>query len=114
MPIPPSKAGTSGPRPSPPERLITTAATAIAASVSAATCTARRCTLGTESLAREELLELHRGAHIALELQLAGHIGARRVLLASDDLLEDLLRSADRAVGSVGHAVLDRDGAVRD
>src|SRR5436853_7071024 len=29
----------------------------------------------------EELLELHRGAHVALDLQLSGHVGARRVQL---------------------------------
>ena len=40
----------------------------------------------------EQLLQLHGGAHVALDLQLAGHVGGRRVLLAGDDLLEGLAR----------------------
>src|SRR5205085_8040219 len=32
----------------------------------------------------EELLELHRRAHVALDLELAGHVGARRVALTGD------------------------------
>src|SRR5204862_367373 len=33
----------------------------------------------------EELLELHRGAHVSFDLELPGHIGARSVLLAADE-----------------------------
>src|SRR2546421_9328496 len=67
--------------------------------------------------ALEELLELHRRAHVALDLELAGHVGARRVQLARDDPLEVLLRARDRAVrvgrdalGDFDLAVVDRDG----
>jgi predicted GNAT family acetyltransferase len=55
----------------------------------------------------EELLQLHRRAHVALDLDLAGHVGARRVLLPGDDLLEGLPGRADRHVGvaaALGHA----------
>src|SRR2546423_7695085 len=64
----------------------------------------------------EELLQLHGRAHVAFDLELAGHVGARRVELARDDPLEVLLRARDRAVGVGrdpfldGHlAVVDRD-----
>src|SRR5436305_2002783 len=46
----------------------------------------------------EQLLELHRSAHVALDLQLAGHVGAGRILLAARDLLERLLRGRDHGV----------------
>src|SRR6266702_6783075 len=36
----------------------------------------------------EQLLELHGGAHVALDLQLARHVGRRRVLLAVGNLRE--------------------------
>src|SRR4029079_1064917 len=75
---------------------------------------ARRAGGVGKALAREELLELHGRTHVALELELAGHVGTRRVLLARDDLLEDLLRSADRAVDAVLEAVVHADAAVRD
>src|SRR5579872_1205136 len=68
-------------------------------------------TTPTEDL--EELLELHRRAHVALDLQLAGHVGARRVLVAGDDLLEGLLGGGDGDVG-VPATFGDGDGAVVD
>src|SRR5439155_21703772 len=43
---------------------------------------------GRKGIRLEELLELHRGTHVAFDLELAGHVRARRVLLAADDLLE--------------------------
>src|SRR6266566_9637171 len=61
----------------------------------------------------EDLLELHRGAHVALDLQLARHVGGRRVLLAADDLRERLPAGADRGVG-VTRARRDGDRAVAD
>src|SRR6266508_3498139 len=63
----------------------------------------------------KEFLQLHRGAHVALDLQLAGHVGAGRVLLAAGDLLEGLLGRRDghvRVFGVLCHgdvAVLDVD-----
>src|SRR5207237_10625624 len=74
----------------------------------------RSCSASRLSLTGKELLELHGRPHVALELELAGHVGARRVLLARDDLLEDLLGGTDRAVGAIVHAVLDRDLALGD
>src|SRR5438067_9716051 len=65
-------------------------------------------------LAREELLQLHRGAHVAFELELARHVGARRVLLARDDLLKDLLRGTDRAIHPVYETVVHADAAFLD
>ncbi len=47
----------------------------------------------------KQLLELHGGAHVALDLQLPGHVGARWVLLARDDLREGLLGGGDNGVG---------------
>src|SRR5262245_16291150 len=47
----------------------------------------------------EELLELHGRTHVALDLQLAGHVRRRRVLLAGDDLLEVLLARGEGGVG---------------
>src|SRR5258708_34951815 len=44
----------------------------------------------------EDLLELHGRAHVALDLELARHVGRRGVLLARDDLLERLARGRDR------------------
>ena len=41
----------------------------------------------------EELLELHGGAHVALDLELPRHVRRRRVLLAGHDLLEAPPRS---------------------
>src|SRR5690349_7369448 len=70
---------------------------------------------GTASLLLEQLLELHRRAHVALDLELAGHVGARRVLLARHDLLERLLGRRDHSVRvapTLGHgdlAVVDVD-----
>ena len=81
---------------------------------SATPSAARPASQQAESFARlKELLELHRGAHVALDLELAGHVGARRVLLAGDDLLEGLLGGLDRRVG-VAAALGDRDLAVVD
>ncbi len=63
----------------------------------------------------EELLQLHRRAHVALDLELPGHVGGGRVLLAVDDRHHRLLGGRDRRVGlaaAVGHldlAVLDLD-----
>src|SRR5206468_3928779 len=51
--------------------------------------------------------------HVALDLELAGHVGGRRVLLAAHDLLERLLRRRDRAVRAVA-ALRDGDRAVVD
>ena len=55
---------------------------------------AARCSSSSRLL--EELLELHRRAHVALDLQLARHVGGRRVLLAAEDLLEVLFARRDR------------------
>src|SRR5947209_2265655 len=60
---------------------------------------AARSSSSSRSSDLEEFLQLHRGAHVALDLQLAGHVGARRVLLAADDLLERLLGGGDHRVG---------------
>src|SRR5947207_1951257 len=46
----------------------------------------------------KEFLKLHRGAHVARDLELAGHVGGGRVLLAGNDLLEVLLGGRNRAV----------------
>ena len=48
----------------------------------------------------EEFLELHCRAHVALDLQLAGHVGGGRVQVAAEQLLEVLLGGRDRRVGS--------------
>src|SRR5919201_1712669 len=64
--------------------------------------------------ALEELLELHRRAHVALDLELAGHVGARRIQLARDDSLEVLLGARDRAIGVGRGALGDADAAVVD
>src|SRR6266540_4174317 len=70
--------------------------------------------LSESSLNRlEELLELHRRADVALDLQLAGHVRGRRVLLAAADLLERLGRRRDRHVG-VAAALVDRQLPVAD
>src|SRR5919201_506483 len=61
----------------------------------------------------KELLELHRGAHVALDLQLAGHVRARRVLLAASDPFECLLGRRDRHVAVLG-ALRHGDAAVLD
>src|SRR3954447_15774895 len=61
----------------------------------------------------EELLELHGRAHVALALQLARHVGRRRVLLARHDLLEGLARRGDRCV-CLPCTRLDVDRAVTD
>src|SRR5258708_10594404 len=75
---------------------------------------AARCSWSSRSEpGSEELLELHRSAHVALDLQLPGHVGARRVLLAGDDLLERLLGGRDDHVG-VAAALADADLAVVD
>src|SRR5258705_5618884 len=47
----------------------------------------------------EELLQLHRSAHIPFDLELARHVGAGRVLLAADDLLERLIGGGYDRVG---------------
>src|SRR4029077_12830683 len=71
--------------------------------------------LACRSVGSEQLLQLHRSTHVALDLELAGHVGARRVLLAADDLLERLLGGRDHRVGilaafgDVHLAVLDLD-----
>src|SRR6266545_617944 len=63
----------------------------------------------------EQLLQLHCGAHIPFDLELAGHVGAGRVLLAAGDLVEGLLGRRDRHIRVfrvVGHrdiSVLDVD-----
>src|SRR3954465_776021 len=59
----------------------------------------------------EEFLQLHRGAHVSFDLELAGHVGARRVLLAARDLLERLLGGRDRHVAVAG-SLGDFHGAV--
>src|SRR5918992_6247778 len=46
----------------------------------------------------EELLQFHRGRHVALHLELPRHVGRRRVQVAADQLLEVFLRDGDRAV----------------
>ena len=56
----------------------------------------RRCRTPRAS---EELLELHGGAQVAFDLQLARHVGRRRVLFARDDLVERLAGRGDRRVG---------------
>src|SRR5689334_3335553 len=61
----------------------------------------------------EELLELHRLAHVALHLQLPGHVRGGRVLLAVRDFPERLGSGRDRAVG-VAVALGDRHLAVVD
>jgi hypothetical protein len=61
----------------------------------------------------EELLELHRGAHVTLDLELAGHVRGRRVLLTRGDRAEGLLGRTDldvRVSPALGHF----DGAVGD
>src|SRR3954467_6029074 len=64
----------------------------------------------------EQLLKLHRSTHVTLDLELASHVGARRVLVTADDLLERLLGGRDHgvgiltALGDVDLAVLDTDG----
>src|SRR5579864_8421325 len=83
------------------------------ARASALTCSGRAMSIVTPMAALEELLQLHRGAHVAFDLQLPGHVGARGVLLAGDDLLERLLRRRDGYVG-VGTAFLHRHRAVVD
>src|SRR6476659_9372401 len=65
----------------------------------------------TREIFSEDLLELHRRAHVALDLELAGHVRGGRVLLARDDLLERLDRGGDRAVAA-GVALVDGDAAV--
>src|ERR671924_1463498 len=50
-------------------------------------------------LLSEQLLQLHRLAHVALDLQLSGHVGRGRVLLALGDLHERLGRCRDSGVG---------------
>src|SRR3954466_9329488 len=64
-------------------------------------------------LGSEQLLQLHRSTHVALDLQLPGHVGARRVLLAGNDLLEGFLGGLDGGVG-VAAALADADLAVVD
>src|SRR5258708_35821938 len=59
----------------------------------------------------EELLQLHRGAHISLDLELAGHVRGGGIEVACHDLLEVLVRGRDRAVG-VAASFADADGAV--
>src|SRR5262245_24290782 len=59
----------------------------------------------------EELLELHRGAHVAVDLELPGHVGGRGILLTARDRLERLLGGVDRHV-AVGGALRDLDGSV--
>src|SRR6476620_3735679 len=49
----------------------------------------------------EELLQLHRSAHVPFDLELPGHVGAGCVLLAAGDLLERLLGGRDRDVAVV-------------
>src|SRR5262249_37857958 len=44
----------------------------------------------------EEFLQLHRRAHVALDLELSGHVRGGRVLLALRELLERLGRRGDR------------------
>src|SRR2546430_670483 len=61
----------------------------------------------------EELLQLHRGTHVAFDLQLAGHVGTRRVLLAVHHLRERLLRRRDDRVG-IPLAFTDSDLAIAD
>src|SRR3954447_18082765 len=61
----------------------------------------------------EELLELERSSHVALDLQLSRHVRGRRIGLAASDLHQCLLAGGDRAIGvlcalgdgggSVGH-----------
>src|SRR5919201_760251 len=59
----------------------------------------------------EQLLELHRLAHVALDLELAGHVRGGRVLLALRDLHERLARGGDGGVGLVA-VLADADVAV--
>src|SRR5438046_2550545 len=50
----------------------------------------------------EEFLQFHCRSHVAFDLELAGHVGAGRVLLAAGDLLERLFGGRDRDVGVLG------------
>src|SRR5205085_10834879 len=52
--------------------------------------------------------------HVALDLELSGHVGACRVELAGDDALEALRGARDRGVGAGGGAFGDADAAVVD
>src|SRR5262249_14353297 len=61
----------------------------------------------------EEILELHRGADVAADLELAGHVRRERVLLAVADALEGLLGRRDRAIASVV-ALVDHELSVVD
>src|SRR5438093_3757903 len=61
----------------------------------------------------EELLELHGGAHVTFDLELAGHVCGRRVLLAPCDRAEGLPRGANRDV-RVSPALGHLDGPVGD
>src|SRR6476661_588456 len=89
----------------------------------ASSCTARACSGGTVPIAgmpsscirsrnaracgssgmglTEEVFELHRGADVAVDLQLAGHVRGERVLLAVDDALEHLLGGRERALAAL-------------
>src|SRR3954452_6683755 len=64
----------------------------------------------TTLLARllEQLLQLHRGAHVALDLQLPGHERRHGIELAADELLEVVLADRDRR-GRVRGALRDLD-----
>src|SRR5712691_1069218 len=66
------------------------------------------------SIRLEELLELHGRPHVALDLQLAGHVGRRRILLAARDLRERLLGGRDRGVGAARVALGHLHGPVVD
>src|SRR5919197_4095228 len=70
-------------------------------------------TTASKRIKLEELLELHRLAHVAFHLELAGHVGGGRVLLAAGDLHESLRRGGDRAIG-VAAVLADGDLAVVD
>src|SRR5919197_59170 len=70
-------------------------------------------TTASKRIKLEELLELHRLAHVAFHLELAGHVGGGRVLLAAGDLHESLRRGGDRGNG-VAAVLADGDLAVVD
>ena len=60
--------------------------------------TARRA--GAELDGLEQLLQLQGCAHVAFDLELPGHVGGGRILLAGDDLARRLARGRDRRVGA--------------
>src|SRR5262249_3077872 len=75
----------------------------------------KRLSNGARRRLAQQRLQLGRGADVALDLDLPGHHGGRRVLLAGHELAEDLLPLAEAhvrpavALGAVDLPVVDRD-----